>query len=50
MINGRINASLEAKIELSLMMGEREEPIEFLVETGFNGFLAIPMELVLRPD
>ncbi len=46
MIIGKIDENLEARIELQVMSGDRTQAVEFLVDTGFNGYLALPMSLV----
>lgn len=48
MIIGRIDNNLEARIELQILTSDETHGIEFLVDTGFNGFLALPMSLVSR--
>ena len=46
MIIGKIDENLEARIELRVISGEQTHRVEFLVDTGFNGYLALPMSLV----
>jgi len=48
MIEGRIDNNLEARIKLQVLTADGHEDVEFLVDTGFNGFVAIPMSLVQR--
>lgn len=48
MIEGRIDDHLEARITLPILTAGGREEIEFLVDTGFNGFVAIPPSLVQR--
>lgn len=48
MIIGKIDENLEARIELQVISGEQTHGVEFLVDTGFNGYLALPMSLVSR--
>lgn len=46
MITGRIHENLEARIELQIVHENGTDNVEFLVDTGFNGYLAIPQSLV----
>jgi len=46
MIVGRIDANLEAKIAVKIIVSDRNHDIDFLVDTGFNGFIASPMTVV----
>ena len=46
MIIGKIDENLEARVELRVISGEQTHRVEFLVDTGFNGYLALPMSLV----
>lgn len=48
MIIGKIDDNLEARIKLQVISGEQSHGVEFLVDTGFNGYLALPMSLVSR--
>lgn len=48
MIEGRIDNDLEARITLQVITAEGPQDVEFLVDTGFNGFIAIPLALVQR--
>lgn len=48
MITGKIDRNLEAKIKLQVVNQDRFEEVEFLVDTGFNGFVAVPFSLVQR--
>ncbi|MBI2479793.1 MAG: clan AA aspartic protease [Planctomycetia bacterium] len=48
MITGRIDENLEARIELQIVHKNATEAVEFLVDTGFNGHIAIPLPLVER--
>ena len=50
MIEGRIDENLEARITLQVLAAGGCENVDFLVDTGFNGFVAIPMSLVRRFD
>lgn len=46
MILGHIDEELQAIVSLVVMHKAKTETIEFLVDTGFTGFLAIPSSLV----
>ena len=46
MIVGEIDANLEARVTLSLVHKERSLNVLFLVDSGFNGFLAVPQSVV----
>jgi clan AA aspartic protease len=48
MIEGRINAKFEAFVDLNLLLNGKRKPERFLVDTGFNGFVAVPQSLVNR--
>jgi clan AA aspartic protease len=49
MINGRVNAHREALVPLSLRGAQDEEhTIEALIDTGYNGFLTLPPDLIQR--
>ena len=50
MIVGAIDANLEAKVALSLIHKERSLPVSFLVDSGFNGYLAVPQSVVKQLD
>jgi clan AA aspartic protease len=47
MIRGSVSSDLEAILKLHLL-GERgtEEEIEAVIDTGFNGFLTLPMSVI----
>lgn len=47
-LQGRIDANLEARLTLQTGTDGHQEDVEFLIDTGFNGFVAIPMSLVNR--
>ncbi len=42
MIVGEIDANLEARVTLSLIHRECSLDVLFLVDSGFNGYLAVP--------
>ena len=47
MITGRVNASLEATVRVSLRSRQGgEKVIEAVIDTGFSGFLTLPSYLV----
>ena len=46
MIVGEIDANLEARVTLSLVHKERSLDVLFLVDSGFNGYLAVPQTVV----
>lgn len=46
MIEGRIDSNLEAIIELDIQHAGAIHRQRFLVDTGFNGFIAVPLSLV----
>jgi clan AA aspartic protease len=47
LITGRVNASLEATVRLSLRNRQGgERVVEAVVDTGFSGFLTLPPDLV----
>jgi clan AA aspartic protease len=50
MITGRIDENFEARIEVQILHEDLTEAVEFLVDTGFNGYIAIPLLLVERFD
>jgi hypothetical protein len=41
MITGRIDENLEARIVLPVVVGDTATDVEFLLDTGFSGFLAV---------
>jgi len=47
MINGRVNAHREALVSLPLRGAQGEErSIEAVIDTGYNGFLTLPPDLI----
>lgn len=50
MINGRINSNLEAIVELGIEKDGIIHGQPFVVDTGFNGFVAVPLSLVDKHD
>ena len=47
MIVGRVDGNIEARVTLSVLNRGTKEDLSFLVDSGFNGYLAIP-EAVVR--
>jgi predicted aspartyl protease len=50
MITGRIDENLEARIVLPVVVGDTTTDVEFLLDTGFSGFLAVSALLVQQCD
>ena len=49
MIKGRVNAHREARVPLPLRGSRGEEhAIEAVIDTGYNGFLTLPLEFIAR--
>ena len=48
MVTGRIDENLEARITIQVVGEDRTENVEFLVDTGFNGYLAVSPSQVTR--
>ena len=48
MISGHIDDDLQAIVPLVVLHKGKTETIEFLVDTGFTGFLALPPSLVRK--
>jgi clan AA aspartic protease len=46
MINGKIDFNLEAIVELGIQNAGTIYNQRFIVDTGFNGFIAVPQSLV----
>jgi len=46
MMNGRIDASFEAHLELAIQLEDELKRESFLVDTGFNGFIAVSQAMV----
>lgn len=46
MIEGTIDKNGEALVDLDIQIDDSTHSIPFLIDTGFNGFLAVPMRLV----
>ncbi len=47
MIVGQVDGNIEARVTLSILSRGTKEDLSFLVDSGFNGYLAIP-EAVVR--
>jgi predicted aspartyl protease len=51
MITGTVNSNREAAIRLSIRgSDEREQEIEAVIDTGFNGFITLPPAVVAALD
>lgn len=51
MINGEVNADLEAAVPIVVCGNNREErQISAVIDTGFTGYLTLPSELVAALD
>ena len=49
MINGQVTANREAVIELEIVSSDQKiERVEAVIDTGFNGYLTLPSDLVNR--
>ena len=49
MITGKITANREAIIELEVVgSNQRKEKVEAVIDTGFNGYLTLPSDLINR--
>lgn len=49
MINGQVTANREAVIELEIVSSNQKiERVEAVIDTGFNGYLTLPSDLVNR--
>ena len=46
MINGSVSSDLEAVVRLPLRGPQGEIEIEVVVDTGFNGCLSLPLEII----
>lgn len=46
MIVGAIDPNLDARIELEIVIECERKKVECVLDTGFNGFLSLPMPLV----
>ena len=46
MVEGWIDEKLEALIELDVILGREASRQRLLVDTGFNGFIAVSQKLV----
>ena len=48
MIIGKIRAEQEAVIELEIVGSNHSEKVEVVIDTGFTGFLMLPINLINR--
>ena len=49
MIRGEVSADWEATIRLKVLgPSGQEEDVEAVIDTGFNGFLTLPPDLIAR--
>ncbi len=48
MISGRVNVYREAVVRLPLSNPRGHEEIEAVIDTGFNGYLTLPPDLIAR--
>ncbi len=49
MMTGQVTANREAVIELEVVSSEqRKEKVEAVIDTGFNGYLTLPSDVVSR--
>jgi clan AA aspartic protease len=48
MIIGKIRADQEAVIELKIVGSNHSEKVEVVIDTGFTGFLMLPIDLINR--
>jgi clan AA aspartic protease len=47
MITGKVTANREAVIELEIVgSNQRKEKVEAVIDTGFNGYLTLPSDLI----
>ena len=48
MIIGKIRADREAVVELEIVGSNHSEKVEVVIDTGFTGFLMLPIDLINR--
>ncbi len=48
MIIGKIKADREAVVELEIVGSNHSETVEVVIDTGFTGFLMLPIDLINR--
>ena len=48
MIRGRVNERLDATIPVEIIANGHRPVVEAVVDTGFNGFLTLPSDLVSK--
>jgi clan AA aspartic protease len=50
-MTGSVNENLEALVEMTIVLADGERrPFKAAVDTGFNGFLTLPMSLIASMD
>lgn len=50
MITGTISSQNEPCIEIRLPFGQRLKRVRAVVDTGFNGYVALPKSLIIGPE
>jgi predicted aspartyl protease len=45
MISGKVNASREARIEITVVGSDQQQTVSAIIDTGFTGFLTLPVQL-----
>ena len=48
MLTGGINADDDAKVAVTLWSANARTSVSAVVDTGFNGYLSVPLSLVAR--
>lgn len=46
MITGSVSADREARVGLVVIGSDNREPLDFVIDTGFNGYLTLPGPLI----
>lgn len=49
MITGTISSQNEPRVSIGLPFGKRVKRVKAVVDTGFNGYVALPKELIVGP-